>query len=59
MFNSIVKKISDNLPEDLDSMTQSIKTVVKAISAQENLTQETLVCCSCAFSTFRDLFRDT
>jgi hypothetical protein len=45
MFKSIVKNLVENLPQDLDSMRQSIETVVAAVSAQgDDVPEDTQVC---------------
>ena len=40
-----MENITDNLPEDLDSMRQSIETVVAATSVPRNVSQNAQVCC--------------
>jgi hypothetical protein len=40
-----VKNLAENLPQDLDSMRQSIETVVAAVSAQgDDVPEDTQVC---------------
>lgn len=44
IFKDIVKGISANLPDDLDSMRQSLDTVVVAVDTNEEILPETQVC---------------
>jgi hypothetical protein len=42
-MNKLVESIAENLPPDLDSMRQSIETVVTVINVQKNVSQDAQV----------------
>jgi hypothetical protein len=43
VMNKLVESIAENLPPDLDSMRQSIETVVTVINVQKNVSQDAQV----------------